>query len=245
MTPPDEQVQVSARADLRLEQVIDELHRTTATLAISLKTLRRNPDNAVFRASAEQQFDTGKLQVQAVLSFPAVAFSEDAALQAAQAVSPFVELCRQLDGQRHEAEIRETCQVVADVLFDPKRLAADGRPCQAFEDLLSRHARLPAHVPADVPPPAAPEVLFERTFSHGAGTVTHEGFVGEMYIAYLQHVKGMTPDQVKTALSPAGLTGFAHSLEKALAGHAGLVTFRIVREAGHEPKVELHRAATG
>ena len=233
--------EVQTRADLRLEQLADELHRTTETLAISLRTLRKNPGNIVFRASVEQQYHVGKLQVAAVLSFPAVAHSDDAAKIAEASMAPFIELCHQLDWLPFTREMNETCQTLVDALFGPERVAVEGRPCGTFESMMSRHARVP-ELPASLPEVGAvAEVLLERSFTHGQGTVSHEAFIGDMFLAFMQHVRGMSADEAKKHLTPAALIGFAQSLEKALAGYAGVVRFRIVREAG-AARVVLHRA---
>jgi hypothetical protein len=215
---------------------LEELQQSTAALAVSLRTSRRNTDNPVFRLSAEQQFADGLRWLCQLLALPAVPYDAEGGRRLSDALAPFLQLVPQIHWSAADAQVTALFQEQADVLFALEKVAVVGRPSSTFETLLATRATIPAAAPgsgtvapAASPAPEEPVLLHETLFSHGAGQGSQLAHVGSMYLAVLVHVRGLTQEQASKSISPAALMGFAQSLDAALAHHVGPAAFRIVR----------------
>ena len=102
--------ELGSAEDVRLERLLEDLHATAMTLALSLKAVSRRPDNPVYRASAEQQAQVGREQVLEVLCFEAVAHSDEAAAEAVRGIEAFLELAEQFGAERARAQVTELFQ---------------------------------------------------------------------------------------------------------------------------------------
>jgi len=229
--------------DVRLERLLEDLHATATTLALSLKALSRSPDNPVYRASAEQQAQVGREQVLEVLRFEAVAHSDEAAAEAVRGIEAFFELAEQLGAERARAQVAELFQGVVATLFDETGPGGHERPCETLCELLATWVELPEPPPAPeapVAPPAQPQVLFEQTFTHEDAGAAKPWLPG-LLMAVLQLVRGLSREDAASSLHAQSLIGFDQSLQKALGDYRGPVTLRILSDGDNAPRIELLR----
>jgi hypothetical protein len=243
--------EISSRDDVLFEQLLDDIQRATASLAVSLKTCRRSSDNPVFRMSAEQQFESAFRTTTSLMELPTVAYDEEATHRMEEGLATFLQLVPQITWMGAEARLTQLFQERANAICAPDRLKTEGRACAAFVSLLETRVRLPAIEPARSPAPSAvaevvaapagPVVLRETIFTRDEGS-SHHALVGAMYLDFLIHARGLQEEEARQHLSPAALVGFAQSIDKALAGYVGVVAFRIVRN-GEKVEIQLRRLA--
>lgn len=242
--------ELGSAEDVRLERLLEDLHSTAMTLALSISAFRRRPDNPVYQASAEQQARLGHRQLRELLAVESVAYSEEAATAGVRAARELLELIRKLGSAAITSEFAELFGEAVAGFYDETRLASHGRPCETLGGLLADWAEIPAPpteaeeqaAAAVAPPgePAEPRVLFEQTFTHVEAGAS-KPWLGRLLLAFLEHVRGLSPDEAVSRLHPQALVGFDQSLQRSLGDHRGPVVFRIVQHGEQVPRIELRR----
>ncbi len=83
-------------------------------------------------------------------------------------------------------------------------------------------------------------MLFEQTFQHDDPNAA-KPWLPELLLAVLQLVRGLSQEDAASSLHAQSLIGFDQSLQQALGDYRGPVTFRILSDGTHPPRIELLR----
>ena len=251
--PNDQDNHLSAKREVDLEGLVLGLRFTVACFNISLNSHLHAPKNLIYRAAAVQHYESGLHQLSELLNSPAVVHADEYAEIAQDTLRLFREACQRKevgDLVSWERDFRNTFQQAAEYHFARDRVSREGKPCQKYEELLSPYARIPEFEERRALPvsPSHSPVRYETTFlytgtqipdrrSNPQELVLDRRCVGEMYLAMLEHVQGLSRDDARRRISPGALEGFTRSLTEKLGTYRGSVRFSILRDEGQKPKI--------